>query len=183
MPTTQSNPALWAKVHLPEEALFHAQEVHRDGPYDTGDVVGVTTQTHLFSNTAGPFGGIAGQAFTNFEVTLVHLRGNRGVTLAFAASFYRPADYVGCALTEDVPEVLTASGRAYMVFVRPGERISLNPATTLESLAADVILMAEAAGMPDSYWHTSSRILRACLVLGVTPEQVLADGLDKALEG
>jgi hypothetical protein len=36
-------------------------------------------------------------------------------------------------------------------------------------LAQDVLAMAYAAEMPDSYWKTDRRILRACEVLGMEP--------------
>lgn len=47
----------------------------------------------------------------------------------------------------------------------------------LDALALDVLSMASAGGMPDSYWLTDERIGRACSVLGVTPEEgrALAD--------
>lgn len=40
----------------------------------------------------------------------------------------------------------------------------------LRHLAQDVIAMAQAGGMPDTYWQTDRRIARACEVLGITPE-------------
>jgi hypothetical protein len=41
----------------------------------------------------------------------------------------------------------------------------------VKRLAKDVLLMAASGGMPDSYWHTDSRIKRACKVLGWTADQ------------
>lgn len=38
-----------------------------------------------------------------------------------------------------------------------------------ERLAKDVLEVAACGGMPDSYWHTDARILRACVALGWTP--------------
>lgn len=37
---------------------------------------------------------------------------------------------------------------------------------TTRQLARDVLTMAANGGMPDTYWHTDSRIKRACNVLG-----------------
>lgn len=36
--------------------------------------------------------------------------------------------------------------------------------------ARDVLVLAAAASVPDTYWHTDSRILRACETLGLTPD-------------
>lgn len=36
-------------------------------------------------------------------------------------------------------------------------------------LAKDVLLIAAAGGMPDTYWHTDTRVLRALETLGVLP--------------
>lgn len=44
-------------------------------------------------------------------------------------------------------------------------------AVMLDKVARDVIAMAQAGGMPDTYWLSDSRISRACDVLGITPEQ------------
>jgi hypothetical protein len=42
---------------------------------------------------------------------------------------------------------------------------------TLEyQLARDVLTLAAVAGMPDSYWWTDKRVVRACKVLGLTAE-------------
>lgn len=38
-------------------------------------------------------------------------------------------------------------------------------------LAKNVLSLAAQGGMPDTYWHTDSRIRRACKVLNWTPEQ------------
>lgn len=38
---------------------------------------------------------------------------------------------------------------------------------TPQQLALDVLHLAMIGGMPSSYWHTDSRIARACEVLGV----------------
>lgn len=43
-----------------------------------------------------------------------------------------------------------------------------------EDLAMDVLTMAYFGGMPDTYWHTDSRILRACRVLGIEVQQAKA---------
>lgn len=40
-------------------------------------------------------------------------------------------------------------------------------------LAYDVLSMASSASMPDTFWSTDSRILRACEVLGITPAHAL----------
>lgn len=42
---------------------------------------------------------------------------------------------------------------------------------TVRRLAWDVLLMAHEGGMPDTYWHTDSRIARACRILNYTPDQ------------
>ena len=36
-------------------------------------------------------------------------------------------------------------------------------------LARDVLSIAQAGGMPDSYWTTDIRIIRACAILGTDP--------------
>lgn len=45
---------------------------------------------------------------------------------------------------------------------------------TAEQLARDVISLAAAGGMPDSFWGTDSRIARACEVLGITTDEACA---------
>ena len=47
-------------------------------------------------------------------------------------------------------------------------------------LARDVLTMAASGGMPDTYWHSDTRISRACEVLGITPDQAreMADDLN-----
>lgn len=45
------------------------------------------------------------------------------------------------------------------------------PSTLASSLAKGVIAMAQAGGMPDSYWHTDRHVKQACEVLGWSPEQ------------
>jgi hypothetical protein len=57
--------------------------------------------------------------------------------------------------------------------------LSVGPETVTEpmgdrvhkALAKDVLTMAGLGSMPDSYWLTDRRILRACRVLGITPEK------------
>ena len=39
-------------------------------------------------------------------------------------------------------------------------------ASDTKQLAKDVLTMAADGSMPDTYWHTDGRILRACNVLG-----------------
>lgn len=45
---------------------------------------------------------------------------------------------------------------------------------TLRQTARDVLTMAANGGMPDTYWHTDSRIQRACKVLGIGPNEARA---------
>lgn len=44
---------------------------------------------------------------------------------------------------------------------------------TLEDLARDVLSLAQAGGMPESFWTTDERIARACAVLGLEPEEAM----------
>jgi hypothetical protein len=177
---------LWADVYLPDEALEHPGQVIPEAyaSYVPADTVSVTTWTEMFSSTSGPWGGFAGQAMTNFQVTVVRLP---LVSLCFAGSVGYPGrptqqDYLGCARTDDVPDTLHTTAD-YNVFVRPDKRSSLNPEATIKMLAEDIIRMAQTAGMPDSYFVTDTRVARACLVLGFTPEQVLTDGLEDLIQG
>lgn len=41
----------------------------------------------------------------------------------------------------------------------------------INQLAKDVLEIAMAGGMPESFWHTDSRIKRACKVLDYSPAQ------------
>jgi hypothetical protein len=50
----------------------------------------------------------------------------------------------------------------------------VNEDVTRDRLAVDVLSMAVVGGMPGSYWYTDRRVLRACEVLGVTPEEALS---------
>lgn len=44
----------------------------------------------------------------------------------------------------------------------------------LRQASRDVLTMAANGGMPDTYWHTDSRIQRACNVLGIGPNEARA---------
>jgi hypothetical protein len=56
-------------------------------------------------------------------------------------------------------------------YAKQAEQWMLEAATQLEQLARDVIAMAQAGSMPDTYWHSDSRISRACDVLGISPDE------------
>jgi hypothetical protein len=43
--------------------------------------------------------------------------------------------------------------------------------TTAAQLAKDVVTLARTGMMPDRYWLTDQRILRACAVLGLPPDE------------
>lgn len=43
--------------------------------------------------------------------------------------------------------------------------------TNLRQAARDVLTMAANGDMPDTYWHTDSRIQRACKVLGIRSDE------------
>lgn len=43
--------------------------------------------------------------------------------------------------------------------------------TTKQQLAEDILTLAADGGMPDSYWSTDQRMLRACEVLKITPKE------------
>lgn len=44
----------------------------------------------------------------------------------------------------------------------------------LTQLARDVLSLAQRANMPESYWHTDSRVARACATLAITPARAVA---------
>ena len=46
-----------------------------------------------------------------------------------------------------------------------------------KNLAKDVLSLAVAGGMPDTFWHTDPRIRRACDTLGISPQQAQRDYL------
>lgn len=54
---------------------------------------------------------------------------------------------------------------------------------TAEQLALDAISLARAGGMPDDYWLRDPRIARACLVLGITPQEARDLPADAYLTG
>lgn len=73
------------------------------------------------------------------------------------------------------------SARDMLLHAHKTETGAASTAYTLRQLAQDVIAMAQAGGMPDTYWQTDRRIARACEVLGVTPE-VAREASAKAFE-
>lgn len=57
----------------------------------------------------------------------------------------------------------------------PTERPAVTDAPELtRQLARDVLSLAQRAAMPESYWHTDSRVARACTTLGITPATAAA---------
>lgn len=51
----------------------------------------------------------------------------------------------------------------------------------INALAKDILHLAAQAGMPDSYWATDSRIVRACQALGWDHQQA-REWADTALD-
>lgn len=49
----------------------------------------------------------------------------------------------------------------------------VTPNTTARRLARDVLSLAHAARVPNSFWNTDRRILDACAALGITPSDAL----------
>lgn len=54
---------------------------------------------------------------------------------------------------------------------------------SIRVVAADVLAMAQAGGMPDTYWVTDSRIARACAVLELAPADAAQIDWAEVLDG
>ena len=164
----------WAHTYLTNDIMDIVRGVFPGLAQLTVDnVLNVVEFNQTFNTTAGPYAGIAGSAFTTFHITVVHLP---VTVLCFVDRVY-----FGCRNLEGlrfgslVDDLHNRIARPYDAFVRTGLHEELRPAITMRMLAKDILAIAIAGGMPDSFWFHDSRIAHACAVLNLTPEIVLSN--------